>query len=387
VSPALAKGYQRGTHRLVSPGTTLERIRPHLASFGITRCADITGLDCIGIPVYVAVRPHGRVLQTSNGKGLTHVDAQVSALMEAIEHWHAEHPVAAFRRASYAELRGAELRGEPGRVLRPRGIDGCPPSTSSDRQELDWLHGEELVSGEPAWIPAYAAYYHRDQPYGFSYNGLASGNHSIEATLHALYEVIERDTLARLSGPRRVHLERCDVVAIDSAVPGAIGQLAEQIARAGLRLVLLRAPSATPIHTMMAVVIDPAAFSGASMINFGTGAHLSPSVAAIRAITEAAQSRLTFIHGSREDLHQQAYQRGANHEALLAYFTALRTDTTWTELDDHASDDLRHDIARAVAAVRTLGFPGAYVADLSQDKAGVSAVKVLVPGARCPDWL
>src|SRR5207342_3012832 len=96
VSPALAKGYQRGTHRLVAPVDTLERIRPHLATFGITRCADITGLDSIGIPVYVAVRAQGRVLQTSNGKGLTHVDALVSAQMEAIEHWHAENPVAAF---------------------------------------------------------------------------------------------------------------------------------------------------------------------------------------------------------------------------------------------------------------------------------------------------
>jgi ribosomal protein S12 methylthiotransferase accessory factor len=386
VSPALAKGHQRGTHRVVSPETTLTRIRPHLTSFGITRCADITGLDRIGIPVYIAVRPQGRVLQTSNGKGLTHVDAQVSALMEAIEHWHAEHPVAALRRASYIEL-----CGERARVLRPRGIDGCPSSKGTDRLVLDWLLGEELVSREPAWIPAFAAYYHRDQPFAFSHNGLASGNHPVEATLHALYEVIERDSLARLGGAgagHRVHIERCDAIALDARLPPELGQLAEQIQRADLSLVLLRVPSATAIHTMMAVVIDPAAFSGASMVNFGTGAHLSPVVAAIRAITEAAQSRLTFIHGSREDLNQSAYERGAKHDALLAYFTQIATAASWADLEDHAGDDLLRDWKRVIAALGVLGYPAAYVADLSQDQgAGVSAVKVVVPGARCADWI
>ena len=382
MSPVLVKGHHGGTHRVVSPESTLARIRPQLSSFGITRCADITGLDCIGIPVYVAVRPQGRVLQTSNGKGLTRVDAQVSALMEAIEHWHAENPAAELRRASCAEL-----SGERRRVLRPRGLEGCPRSSHTDRQQLDWIRGDELMSRASAWIPAFAAYYHRDQPYNFTYNGLASGNHLVEATLHALYEVIERDALARLSGRHRVHLERCRVIKLDAAVDAEVGQLAERIARAGLQLVLLRVPSAGRAHTMMAVVLDPAAFSGASMVNLGSGAHLSPSVAAIRAITEAAQARLTFIHGSREDLRPEAYQRGANHEALLAYFTALRADTSWAALEDHATDDLSRDLALAREAIGARGYRAIYVADLSQGRAGVSAVKVIVPGARRPDWL
>ncbi|HEU4731905.1 MAG TPA: YcaO-like family protein [Kofleriaceae bacterium] len=63
------------------------------------------------------------------------------------------------------------------------------------------------------------------------------------------------------------------------------------------------------------------------------------------------------------------------------------TRQPWAELDDHAVDDLHRDLSRAVAAVRTLGDPAAFAADLSQDRVGVSAVKVLVPGARCADWL
>jgi ribosomal protein S12 methylthiotransferase accessory factor len=49
--PPNPKGYSRGTHRAIPPEATLERVEPRMASFGITRCADVTMLDCIGIPV------------------------------------------------------------------------------------------------------------------------------------------------------------------------------------------------------------------------------------------------------------------------------------------------------------------------------------------------
>ena len=379
----LAKMHVHGTHRLVPPQATLERIRPRLGCFGITRCADITGLDRIGIPVYVAVRPHGRILQTSNGKGLDHTDAQVSALMEAIEHWHAENPVLAVRRCSLAAL-----RHEGKLAVSPEGIDGCPRrSPNAHRHVLDWIEGRDLHRGVRVWLPAYAASYQRHQPYQFSYNGLASGNHVVEATLHALYEVIERDALASLDGPRRVHLERCQVLDPALGAHDDVGRLTEQIRRAGLDLVVLRVPHAPAVHTMIAVLLDRSAFSGASMVSLGMGAHLSPPVAAIRAITEAAQSRLTFIHGSRDDLNEQTYEQSDHHRALVAYFTALEPDTTWDDIDDRASNDLGRDLALALADLRDLGYEHAFVADLSQGIAGVSTVKVLVPGTRVPVWI
>jgi ribosomal protein S12 methylthiotransferase accessory factor len=158
--------------------------------------------------------------------------------------------------------------------------------------------------------------------------------------------------------------------------------LVDQIRRADLQIVLLRVPTAGDVHTLMAVLLDPSAFSGASMVNFGSGAHLSPTVAAIRAITEAAQARLTFIHGSRDDLTERAYVRGANHEALLSYFTALRPDTPWSALADRASESLAADRASVLSTI-----PCAYAVDLGQGLAGVSAMKVIVPGARLADWI
>src|SRR6185436_17764298 len=100
----LDKGYVGGTHRLIAPEATLKNILPHLAAAQVTRCADVTGLDHLGIPVYCAIRPLGKTVQVTNGKGLRHVDAKVSALMEAIELFHAETPTREFETASFTDL-------------------------------------------------------------------------------------------------------------------------------------------------------------------------------------------------------------------------------------------------------------------------------------------
>jgi ribosomal protein S12 methylthiotransferase accessory factor len=84
------KAFLRGTHRVCSPEETWERIQPAFGPAGLTRVADVTRLDVIGIPVFQAVRPRSRNLSVSQGKGATPMAARVSAAMEALELWHAE---------------------------------------------------------------------------------------------------------------------------------------------------------------------------------------------------------------------------------------------------------------------------------------------------------
>src|SRR5712672_2570267 len=101
----LAKRFWQGTHRMADPSETLARVRPHAARMGITRLGNITGLDRIGIPVAVAVRPNSRSVSVSQGKGLELPQAMASALMEATEGFHAEE-IGPCRRATYRELSG-----------------------------------------------------------------------------------------------------------------------------------------------------------------------------------------------------------------------------------------------------------------------------------------
>jgi ribosomal protein S12 methylthiotransferase accessory factor len=84
-----------GTHRVRTPEQTLEIITPRLMDYGITRLADVTGLDSLGVPVVMAVRPLAATLSVAQGKGVTLELAKVSAAMECIEFWHAEEAVPA----------------------------------------------------------------------------------------------------------------------------------------------------------------------------------------------------------------------------------------------------------------------------------------------------
>ena len=80
-----------GTFRACTPEQTLARLEPMLREeFGITRVANVTGLDDIGIHTFVAIRPNAKLLSTSQGKGISKPLAKISAIMEGVEGWHAE---------------------------------------------------------------------------------------------------------------------------------------------------------------------------------------------------------------------------------------------------------------------------------------------------------
>src|SRR5690348_6357711 len=166
-----------GTLRAATIDATWRRFSPAARRAGITRLADLTGLDTLGIPVYSAIRPLGRSLSTQQGKGLTAEAARVSALMESLETWTAEQargPV----RGSYRALRARRRVVDVRRLPRPRG-----------RLDLDaswrWIEGFELVAGEPILVPEQAVTldttFTRAPVFDISSNGLASGNALVEA--------------------------------------------------------------------------------------------------------------------------------------------------------------------------------------------------------------
>jgi len=378
----LPKGHRAGTHRLVAPEATLQRILPLLAAAGVTRLADVTGLDRLGIPVFCAIRPDGHILQTSNGKGLRPVDAKVSALMEAIEHVHAECPPAPLERASAASLRRLGRR-----VVAPERLPGFREDVFSDEEYLlEWCRAEELLGGGEAWVPASTVYISAvPQLHRFTANGLASGNHLVEATLHALYEVLERDAITRLSegGRIRVRPPECRVVDPETIQDEAVARLAAEVDAAGVRVVLIHVAGPTSVPVFWAVLLDPEPLGLASMVNVGYGAHLNAAVAAVRAITEAAQSRLAYIHGAREDLAFKIRSQSGNElRALYRFFDEKQPELRWEEIASRDTEDLDRDLERVLEELGAAGFDEAYRVDLTRPPFEVPVVKVLVPGLR-----
>jgi ribosomal protein S12 methylthiotransferase accessory factor len=358
----------------VAPSETLSRIRPHLLEFGVTRCADVTWLDRIGIPVFCGIRPRTRTVQVSNGKGLTPVDAQVSCLMEAIEvaHWESP-PAAALQRASRREL---VARGEA--VVRPEALHGYAGAEwFTEGRRIDWVQGEELLSGRTVLLPASSAYV-APPPTLFrpNSNGLASGNSLTEASLHALYEVLERHFISKAVAPGG------ELRVIDLATVGddPVSELADRIHRAGLKLVLLSPEGDTPLPVFMAYLLDPHPLAISSYVNAGCGAHFSKSVAATRAITEAAQGRLTAVHGARDDLKEKDYGAGPERRALFGTLSSAEPTTEWSEVTECPGAALEDDYAQMLACLRQCGFPNAYRVDLTRYD-GIHVAKVMVEGA------
>jgi len=95
------KSFFSGTQRSAPPSETLDLVRPYLRRAGVTRIADVTGLDKVGIPTTLAIRPNAPTMACSSGKGLSLDAAIVSGAMEAIELYAAENITLHSLRRSY----------------------------------------------------------------------------------------------------------------------------------------------------------------------------------------------------------------------------------------------------------------------------------------------
>ena len=289
---------------------TVERLRPHLAALGITRLARQTGLDRIGIPCFSAIRPAGLTLSVSQGKGRDDAGAMASALMEAAEFTVAERPAASPRRATARQL---EAAGES--IFDFSRILPADSPLPADRH-IHWLAGTSWPQNQPVWIPRDALTIGEeaaDLPgIARSTNGLASGNATEEALFHAICELLERDATSLwslLPDPARLATE----FAIEAVDDPTVRGLAQKIAAAGLELRLFDQTTDLGVPCVMAIITErPNGNARLFDIAAGYGCHPNGARAAIRAITEAAQTRITNIAGGRDDVGPEEYLEAAD---------------------------------------------------------------------------
>jgi ribosomal protein S12 methylthiotransferase accessory factor len=375
-----------GTIREVAAQKTLERIRPLLSGFGITRVANITGLDTIGIPVVTVVRPLARSLTVSQGKGVTLELATVSGIMESIEVFHAEQcrPPAVLDHVLACRHSPAFL--DPHRLALRTDAD------LSDLRRIPWIEGEDLLDRNRKLIPEELLnldFTLRDTPPIFlgSSNGLASGNTRTEAIVHALCEVIERDQTSFWSADqKRPETAANGRVKLETVKDPLCRSLLDACFTAGLDLFVWSISTSIDIPAFVCTIADRRRRTPYAQHATGYGCHPFPTIALSRAITEAAQSRLTHISGLREDLTWSRYREefscetGKNRAwlARLAQqsatidFDALCAATPAVPLDTSALLD--HILQR----LRSAGLQSAVVVDLAATDE-FSIVYVCVP--------
>jgi ribosomal protein S12 methylthiotransferase accessory factor len=186
------------------------------------------------------------------------------------------------------------------------------------------------------------------------------------------------------SGRLRIR-ERCRVVVPRSIPDPELGELVGRIERNATKVVLMWVESRVAVHTFWTVLVNRRPSASVSARNIGAGCHSDPGVAAARALTEAAQARLTFIQGAREDRLAKPVDRAeaVPESPAYRYFAELEPDTAWDALPGAAAPpppgDLAATLARLVAALGEAGQPVVRF-DLTRPEIGVPVVKLLAPG-------
>ena len=366
------KRYKDDTHRALPPEETLERIESKMAAAGITRVADITNLDRIGIPVFSSIRPMAErgAISVYNGKGATPVEAKVSAMMEGIERYSAEVGDRKLMVSRFSELGEEALN--PADLVLPSGADGGG--------EIPWVPGWDLINHEEMLVPANAVFHPLPPGYRRLFrtntSGLASGNEMEEAVFHGLAEVIERDAWSLVEASRQTG------PIIQQVENGLARALLDKFDRAEVAVYLKDITSDIGIPTC-AAVSDDIKLKDPTLLTTGMGTHTNAGVAVLRALTEVAQSRLTQIHGAREDTTAADFRRQIGYERskrLNAHWFEASAHEDFAEIRSYDSDDFLEDIDYMLARLQEAGMDRVIAVDLSREEIGVPVVRIIVPG-------
>lgn len=366
------------------PEETLERISPHLAHMGITRVANVTGLDRVGVPVVAVVRPNARSLAVSQGKGLTLAAAKVSGIMEAAELFHAETIV-----GPLWWMRPDDLIGERP-FLDPQELPRSAAAHAHDGP-IAWLEGVDLRLGGSILVPfaAVSADYTRGTDVlsaglCMTTGGLGAGNDRAEALLQGLTELVERDavTLWRLGGRRhRVQTALDPAVLADTRS----GNLLAQLKSADLRVGLWDATSDLGLPVIVCLIVGRDAADADP--EFGIGCHPRGEIAALRAILEALQARLTFIAGSRDDMGGELYGSGARTRRYREAERWLQDAAAGRGLaggNDDLALNAAGELELALAALDAAGVRSVAAVDLTRPEIGIPVFRVIAAGLEGP---
>jgi ribosomal protein S12 methylthiotransferase accessory factor len=337
------------------------------------------------MPVYMAVRPNSRSIAVSQGKGFDVHAAKASALMESLETWHAENiDEIGLPLASYRELRSA---GAP--IIDIETLSHSRRSNCKPQPDLPilWIEGRSLFSDEPFSVPLQIVCQNHLRRFKNSMflrcsNGLASGNNLLEAALHGLCEVIERDAtyLWNLDGDAR----RTKALQLDPATitDPRCRQLLERVVNAGAYMAMWDITSDLGVPTYACLILDTEKWRAKSLTH-GYGCHPSPAVALTRAMTEAAQCRLTEIAASRDDIPLDQYTGERVDEVKMARvlrYLRVPPQRDFASRDSLATDSFEGDLQAVLDRLVSVGLDSAYAVNLSKPDLGVPVVHVVVPG-------
>ncbi|MBF0516262.1 MAG: YcaO-like family protein [Nitrospirae bacterium] len=374
------KHYWYGTQRSATPKETYDTIKPYFKEVGLTRLANITGLDRIGIHTVLAIRPNSYYLSVDAGKGFTLEAAEVSAAMECIERYVGEHATIEEINLSYKDI--GSLYG----LIPIENLPFINKLMFSENRADRWAIGYDIINKQEVAVPYVTVsmrgpHDRKDELYTFMFgsNGLASGNTFLEAVYMGLLETIERDAITSHSVARtyiNYNPPRVDTKTIRFPL---VLDLIKRIKEAQVHVVIYDCTVDTAIPVYLAYIYDHNRNIG---IYKGYGAHLDPEIALIRAITEAVQGRLIYISGSRDDFFRNNLisLKLSDNQRQIERLEAIAPTIDISGLKSDSTDTFEEDILICLDRLKRAGLNQAVVFDLTPKGYKVNIVRVVVPG-------
>jgi ribosomal protein S12 methylthiotransferase accessory factor len=253
-----------------------------------------------------------------------------------------------------------------------------------------WCEGRDLFTGQKLFVPYEMVHTNYTLPFidrhrcfPASSNGLASGNCAIEAISHALCEIVERDatTLWMLHGEKKFEVNRVDPTTIDDTV---CQDLFNKIADAGISIGIWDITTDVGIAAFACFLIPQ---ENSDMwqcpVSEGYGCHPDRQIALIRALTEAAQARLTIIAGSRDDFWRRSYKEFLDPDkakALRQHLEAVAPTRRFADVPNLTDESFEADVEAELASLSKVGVRQVVVVNLTKPAFELPVVRVIVPG-------
>ena len=375
--------YFKGTHRVIAPKKTVEINEDKLKTVGITRVADITDLDRIGMPVFTAIRPTAEdgAISIYGGKAISKDHAKASAMMEGFERYSAEK-----QESDDTIFATPNEIGEKGEYIEPKSLNLPQKFENADLGDtrFEWNLAHDIITGNDYYVLSNAVFhpYNHDSDveslFKSNTNGLASGNVLEEAILHGIFEVIERDAWSIFEMTHKNYSQ----INIDSIESELINEIIDKFESQGIKIKLMDFTADINIPTIAASA-DDTVTRDAGLLTLGIGTHLDPEVAILRALTEVAQSRATQINGAREDTVRADFAREAGYERMKRinkyYFRQEEEQINLSDIENKSTTSIDEDIDIVKEELIANDIKHVLYTDLTRPEVDVSVVRVIIP--------
>ncbi|RUW62257.1 YcaO-like family protein [Mesorhizobium sp. M7A.F.Ca.US.008.03.1.1] len=352
-------------------------------ALGITRIADITGLDRVGIPVVQATRPFSFSNAVAQGKGASLARAAISAILESAEGFFAE-------RIEYFDV----VHGSAKSLEIPSGRYETwlrEPALADWRdKETAWVSAENLLSGSCEFVPlelVHTAYLVPPSPcdgiFTPTTTGLAAALDETDAVTHGILECVERDAIARaLKTHGFLQHERIDPATIDDA---RVLTLLDELARKDMIVGLWLAPSPVGLPVIWCHLMEsnPRETALLNLPADGSAAAFDPAAAVVQAIHEAAQARLAAISGARDDITRASYPKYPDWQLIAAHrqlITGGRKDVSFASQPAYRAAAGETLLRSLLTRLEESGICAVYLVRLNTSPWNrLSAVRIIIP--------